>query len=194
MLKVRCFTSWDHHEARGSSVVSPAAPLAIDIAMASILQSLTQRHSHLAIEKARRSNNNNCPCECYPYYKLFWTARTPFSSSFWQIGQSTGCLWLIFFSTSMFLCFQCSQLHPISSDFNGASHPVKGLVAHFWSDILTSPGNHFGFLCLGRWSCECSVTSAISFCSVYSSSGSLSTSSSTSISGSAVWSLQCTII
>jgi hypothetical protein len=54
MLKARCFTSWDHHEAGGSSAVSPAAPLSIDIAMTSILQSLTQRHSHLAVEKARR--------------------------------------------------------------------------------------------------------------------------------------------
>lgn len=42
------------HEAGGSSVVSPAAPPAIDIAMTSILQSLTQRHSHLVVEKARR--------------------------------------------------------------------------------------------------------------------------------------------
>jgi hypothetical protein len=42
------------HEAGGSSVVSPAAPPAIDIALTSILQSLTQRHFDLAIEKTRQ--------------------------------------------------------------------------------------------------------------------------------------------
>jgi hypothetical protein len=42
------------HEAGGSSVVSHVAPPAIDIALTSILQSLTQRHSDLAVEKARQ--------------------------------------------------------------------------------------------------------------------------------------------
>jgi hypothetical protein len=42
------------HEAR-SSGVAPAVPLAIDPALASILQSLTQQQAHLAAEQARHA-------------------------------------------------------------------------------------------------------------------------------------------
>jgi hypothetical protein len=43
-----------HHEA-GSSSAAPAAPLAIDPALATILRSLTQQQAHMAAEQASKA-------------------------------------------------------------------------------------------------------------------------------------------
>jgi hypothetical protein len=45
--------SHDHED--GSSSATPAAPLAIDPALAAILQTLTQQQTHLAAEQARQT-------------------------------------------------------------------------------------------------------------------------------------------
>jgi erythromycin esterase-like protein len=44
-----------HDHKVGSSSVAPATPPAIDPALATILQSLTQQHAHLAAEQAQQA-------------------------------------------------------------------------------------------------------------------------------------------
>jgi hypothetical protein len=43
------------HEAGGSCAAPPAAPQAIDPALAAILQSLTQQQAHMDAEQARKA-------------------------------------------------------------------------------------------------------------------------------------------
>ena len=59
------------HEA-GSSSAAPAGPPAIDPALATKLQSLTQQQP-----------SSRCPRECSPCFRLFRTDRTLCSGSFW---------------------------------------------------------------------------------------------------------------
>jgi hypothetical protein len=78
------------HEAR-SSHATPATPPAIDPALASILQTLTQQQAHLAAEQtARQQPISSCPRGCSRCFRKYRTGRILFSSSFFRIGLRAG--------------------------------------------------------------------------------------------------------
>jgi hypothetical protein len=78
------------HEA-GSSRATPAAPPAIDPALASILQTLTQQQAHLAPSRpVRQQPISSCPRGCSRCFRQYRTDRILFSSSFFRIGLRAG--------------------------------------------------------------------------------------------------------
>jgi hypothetical protein len=86
------------HEAESSSA-APTAPPAVDPALAAILHTLTQQQALMASEQARLAAEQARQAAVQQQmsermlslsFRLFRTGRTLCSSSFWQIGLSTG--------------------------------------------------------------------------------------------------------
>jgi hypothetical protein len=78
------------HEARSSSA-APAAPPAIDPALAAILQTLlSSRLTWQPSRPVRQRFRSRCLRECYRCFRLFGTYKILYSSNFWQTGLRTG--------------------------------------------------------------------------------------------------------
>jgi hypothetical protein len=83
------------HEA-GSSSDTPAAPPAIDPALALILQTLTQQQAHWQPSRpARQQPISSYPRGCSRCFRPYRTGMILFSSSFSRIGLRAGHSWLL---------------------------------------------------------------------------------------------------
>jgi hypothetical protein len=163
LLRLLCLS---HDHEAGSSSATPAAPSAIDPAIASILQSLTQQQAHLAAEQTRLSER---------MLSMFQTIQDRQDSLQQQLLQDRAEQGIHGSYATAFWCLSSSGSVCSTSSASRsccASDSVRTPCSYCWS-FFSAPAGHSGFHVTGSQLCLPSAASATSICCYHYCCGSI---------------------